>query len=95
MKVIKAMYTQHSGIQKWEKAYKTQTACLGNPLVSGRKNRSLTYHIATFRSVFMVFTRCRKHTECTSPTEQEQKLFLLGSITSNDPTLTAHIAMSN
>ena len=37
--------------------------------------------------------RCYRHTGRTPPTKQEQVLLLLGSITSNDSNLTAHIAM--
>ena len=93
MKVIKAMYTQHGGTQKWEKAHETQTACLSLPWASNRNVCSLTDHIAKICSVVMDVTRCCKHTGRTPPTKREQVLLLLRSITSTDPTLTAHIAM--
>ena len=54
---------------------------------------SLTDHIAKFRSVVIDITKCCKHTGRTPPTERELVLLLIGSITSTDPNLTAHIAM--
>ena len=54
---------------------------------------SLTSHIAKFQSIIMNITRCCKHTGCTPPTELELVLLLIGSITSTNPTLTAHIVM--
>ena len=36
MKVIKTIYTQHGGHQKWEKAHDLQIACLSTPWTSGR-----------------------------------------------------------
>ena len=96
MKVIKTIYTQYGGTQKWEKAHDSQIVCLSNPWASGRTTTgSLTDHIAKFRSRFMDVVRCCTHTGRTPPTEREQILLLLSSITSTDPTLTAHIAMIN
>ena len=93
IKVIKAMYTQHDGTQKWEKAHESQTACLTLPWASIRHVIFLTDHIAKFRSVVMDITRCCKHTRRTPSTERGLVLLLVGSIISTDPTLTTHIAM--
>mmetsp|Transcript_9637 Transcript_9637/g.10702 ORF Transcript_9637/g.10702 Transcript_9637/m.10702 type:complete len:186 (-) Transcript_9637:346-903(-) len=95
MKVIKVMNTQHGEKQKWENGHETMTVCLSNPWASGRNTCSLTDHMAKLRSIVMNVTRCCKHTGRTPPTEQEQILLLLGSITSTDPTLKAHITMVN
>ena len=77
IKVIKAMYTQHGGTQKWEKAHETQTVSLSNPWASGRNTCSLMDHIAKFQRIVMDIARCCKHTGRTPPTEQEQVLLLL------------------
>ena len=90
---IKSMYAQHGGKPKWEKAHSSQVALLTLPWTSAKNTCSLTNHIAKFRSIVMDITRCCKHIGRTPPTERELVLLLIGSITSTDPTLTAHIAM--
>ena len=93
MKVIKAIYTQHGGTQKWEKAHESQTVCLTIPWSSSKYVMSLTDQILKCSSVVMDISRYCKHTGRTSPTERELVILLIESITFNDQPLTAHIVM--
>ena len=89
------MYTQHSGRSKWENAQDVTMVQLKTMWNSSNGTKTLTNHIAVFRVNMVDIKRCCKRTGWSTPTVREQVLWLVGSITTTNLLLTAHIAAIN
>ena len=97
MEVMKTIMVQHDGKHKWEKAQKHLSSQLQKEWNS-KGNITLTEHIASFRSIVTRIVKACKytdHTVHTVPTEREQVLLMLGSISATDSQLQAHISSIN
>ena len=93
--VIREMYLQYGGCTKWENAHDAVMSTLKTNRNSANANKTLTNHIATYRVNLVDVKRCCKRTGRSPPTVREQILWMVGSIITANPLLTAHIAQIN
>ena len=89
--IINEKYLQQGGRSKWENAHHMTMV----QLKSSNGTKTLTNHIAAFWVNMMDIKRYCKRTGCVDPSVREQALWLVGSITTANVLLVAHITAIN
>ena len=85
--VINEIYSQHGGRTKWENAHNATMIQLKTMWNSSNGTKTLMNRIAAFCVNMVDIKRCCKYTGRSTPTVQEQVLWLVGSIIVTNPVL--------
>ena len=93
--VFQEILLQYGGRSKWESAHDQTAKLVKNEWNSDNGHKTLTLHIASFRTLLVDLKRCCKHTGRSPPTVREQVLWMVNSIKTTDSLLIAHIAAIN
>ena len=87
-----ALYDQHGGNAKWEKAYETMESSIKSRKWKSTGHITMNDHCAFHRDMHSRMEKAATHIQVTVPNERQRVLMLLSSIDSQHTDISAHVS---